>query len=191
MNVWYHDRHFFAKKFHYIIQAEAARRAVSKTPAQRSPELASATGTRKLAWRVTSLLRRRNGLSPVAEESTNEDESFTPREKELHRKVRTDMIRRMDAPPKRVDPNGWVSEGLTTPLEQFSHQVGSGGGQENRQGTEPPSSSDRIEPLMCLTSSPIEAIEVKDLPTEAEDPQMPLNACVIPGIVLYQETTLH
>ncbi|KAF8552943.1 TrkH-domain-containing protein [Imleria badia] len=115
----YIRRHFFAKKFRYIIRAGAARRTAPKTQAQQSPELASATGTRKLSWRVTSLLRRRNGLSPVAEESRSEDGSFAPREKELHKKVRTDMIRRMDAPPKRVDPNGWVSEGPTTPLVEI------------------------------------------------------------------------
>lgn len=177
----HHDRHFFAKKFEYIIQAEAARRSVSSTQAPQSPESASTTGRHKFAWRVTSLLRHRNGLSPVVEESTSEDGSSTPREKEVNRKLRTDMIRRMDAPPKRVDPSGWISEGITNPLKRLSNKVGSGGGQEKEQVAERPSSPVRIEPSTDLASSPIAE---RDLHTQAEDAQVPLNPCVVPGIIL-------
>ncbi|KAI9568878.1 cation transport protein-domain-containing protein [Boletus coccyginus] len=167
----YIRRIFFARKFKYIIQAEAARagRDVARAEAQHSPESASTTGTRKLTWRVASLLRRRNGLSPVAEEYSSDDGSSTPRE-EVHRKLRTDMIRRMDAPPKRVDPSGWVSEGITTPLKRFSTRIGNSGGQEKGQVPEQPSSPVRVSSPTDLTSSPI-----------AEDAQISLNALVVPG----------
>ncbi|KAF9243244.1 cation transport protein-domain-containing protein [Melanogaster broomeanus] len=62
----YIRRYFFAKKFEYIVQAQAARSATPKVEAQLSPE-----------------------------------------EKE----VRTDMIHRMDSPPKLVNPSGWISRG--------------------------------------------------------------------------------
>ncbi|KAF8435126.1 cation transport protein-domain-containing protein [Boletus edulis BED1] len=141
----YIRRHFFAKKFEYIIQAEAARRGASKTLLQQSPEpaMANTTGRRTYGWGVASLFRRRNGngLSDVAEESTstNENGSSTPGEK----KVRTNMIRRMDAPPKRVDPSGWVSEEIAAPLRRFPN---SGGGTEKAHVAEHTSSPGQIEP---------------------------------------------
>ena len=147
--------------------------------------MASTTGRPKFAWRVASLLRRRNGLSPVAEESSSEDGSSTPREKEVHKKLRPDMIRRMDSPPKRVNPSGWISEGITTPLKRFSTKIGSGGGQEKGQAAERPSSPVRSEPPIDLTNSPI---ATEDVRTQAEDPW---NAYVIPGTVLCQALTLQ
>ena len=106
----------------------------------------------------------------------SEDGSTTPREKEAHKKLRTDMIRRMDAPPTRVNPSGWISEGITTPLKRLSTKIGSSGGQEKGQVASRPSSLVRIESPIHLTSSPIAV--------EAEDAQIPLNAYVIPGIAL-------
>ncbi|KAH0829084.1 cation transport protein-domain-containing protein [Lanmaoa asiatica] len=141
----YIRRHFFAKKFKYIIQAEAVR----KTQSQQSPELASATGRRIFTWSVTSL-RHRTGLSPVAEKCTSEDVSSTPRG---NGKLTTDMIRRMDAPPKRVNPSGWISEGITTPLKRLSSRIASGGGQEKGQLAEQPSSPVLIESPINLTST--------------------------------------
>lgn len=175
----YSDRHFFAKKFEYIIQAEAARRAGSKAQVPYSHESTSATGRRKFTWPVTSL-RRRTGLSPVEEKYESEDWSSTLREKGRPKKLRTDMIRRMDAPPKRVNPSGWISEGITTPLKRLSTKIGSGGGQEKGPLTEQPSSSVWIDSPMNLTS-----MAEKDTHAQAEDAQTPLNAYVIPGIVLY------
>ncbi|KAG8220424.1 hypothetical protein J3R82DRAFT_3116 [Butyriboletus roseoflavus] len=116
----YIRRLFFAKKFEYIIQVEAARRAVSKTQKQQSSELAT-------------------------EMYASEDWSSTPREKGLPKKLRTDMIRRMDAPPKRVNPSGWISEGITMPLKRLSSKIGSGGGQEKGHLAEQLSSSVQIE----------------------------------------------
>lgn len=179
--MWFDDRIFFARKFKYIIEAEAARRNVARVETQHSPETASTTGTRKFTWRVASLLRRRNGLSPVVEESTSDDGSSTPRE-EVHKKLRTDMIRRMDAPPKRVDPSGWISEGITTPLKRFSTRIGNSGGQVKGQVPEQPSSPVQVESPIDLTSSPIAE---EDKRTHAEVAQISLNAYVIPGIILY------
>lgn len=171
------NRLFFARKFEYIIQAEAARRAVPKT--QESPGSASASGRPTLTWRVSSLLRRRTGLSPVAEAHTSEDGSSTPREKEMkNKKLRTDMIRRMDAPPKPVDPSGWISEGLTSPLRRFSSKPGSDGVHEKVQSTEQSSSPVRVESSINLTSNPI---AVNDIHAPRGDPKTPSNTYVIPG----------
>lgn len=174
-------RHFFAKKFEYIIQAEAARRALHKTQSQQSHGLTSATGMRKFVWPVTSL-RRRTGLSPVAESYTGENRSSTPKENgAMHKKLRTDMIRRMDAPPKLVNPSGWISEGITMPLKRLSTKIGSSGGQEKEQVTEQPSSPVRIDPGINLTRSPVAE---KATHAKAEDAEIPSNTYVIPGIVL-------
>lgn len=168
-----YGRHFFAKKFEHVIQAQAARRAVRKTQTQPS-ESASASGRPTFSLRVTSLLRRRTGLSPVVEACVSQNGSPTSGGKEMHhKKLRTDMIRRMDAPPKRVNPSGWVSEGFAAPLRRFSSKIGSAGGQEKGQSTEQPSSPVRSEPPVNLTSSPI---AVKDIHAPAGDPQTPLNA---------------
>lgn len=160
-----YDRHFVARKFEYIIQAEAARRAVSKARQPQSSELARPA----FGWRVTSLLRRRTGLSPVAEGYSSEEGSSTPRGREAyHKKVRTDMIRRMDAPPRPVNPSGWISEGLTSPLRRLSSKLGSGGGQEKGQSTEQSRSPIQIEPPTDLTSSPIAE---KDIHAPGGNPQ--------------------
>ena len=148
MKIMVTHRHFFAKKFKYIIQAEAVRRAASKTQAERSPpETASATGRHTFTWRVTSLLRRR-GLSPVQEEYASEDGW----EKE-HKKLRTDMIRRMDEPPRRVDPSGWVSEGVMAPQRRSSIKIGDDV-EEERQVPGQPQSPVLDELPIHLTSSP-------------------------------------
>ncbi|KAF8841742.1 TrkH-domain-containing protein [Paxillus ammoniavirescens] len=119
----YIRRYFFARTFEHIIQAEAARRAAPKVEA--FPESATSTGRRGSGWRPPSLFRRRNGLimSPVAEETASEGGGSTPKEKETSKKLRTDMIRRMDAPPKLVNPSGWISESITVPLKRLSAKV--------------------------------------------------------------------
>ena len=175
MKIMVTHRHFFAKKFKYIIQAEAARRVASKTQAERSsPETASATGRHTFAWRVTSLLRRRGGLSPVQEECASEDGWFRQRETES-RKLRTDMIRRMDEPPRRVDPSGWVTEGVMTPQKRSSNKVGGGGGEEKDQVPGQPPSSVLDELPIHLSSSP----EAMDERTQTQDGvQIPPDAYV-------------
>ncbi|KAG9312203.1 cation transport protein-domain-containing protein [Chiua virens] len=167
----YIRRNFFAKKFEYIVQAEAARRArSSKTqPQPSSSELATASGRPRFGWPVTSLLRRRTRLSPIPE---FEEGSSTPKAKEMPKKVRTDMIRRMDAPPKRVDPNGWITEGLTVPLKRLSLKIGSDGGQE--KGKQQPSSPNRIEHSMESPRSP--GPLAKDTFVQGEDTQVQSHA---------------
>jgi hypothetical protein len=146
------SRHFFAKTFEHIIQAEAARRAAPK--AEAFPESASSTGRRGLGWRAPSLFRRRNGLmSPVAEETASEGGGSTPQEKEASKKLRTDMIRRMDAPPKLVNPSGWISESITMPLKRLSAKVGTSGGHAEAQSSDQPPSPHQ-HTSAYLTSSP-------------------------------------
>ncbi|KAF9222488.1 TrkH-domain-containing protein [Gyrodon lividus] len=144
----YTRRYFFAREFEHIIQAEAVRRAAPKVEAPVSPESVTSTGRRSLGWRVTSLFRRRSGLSPVAEEYASDGGTPTPREKEVSKKLRTDMIRRMDAPPKLVNPSGWISEGITIPLKRLSTKAGTGRGHVEAQ------SSDQIPSPSPHTSSP-------------------------------------
>ena len=142
----YSDRHFFAKKFQYIVQAEALRLAASKMPGRQPSESASASGGPTFAWRATSLLRRRPGLSPVAEAYGSQDGSSTPQKTEVQpKKLGTDVIRRMDVPLKRINPSGWISEGIPAPLRRLSSKLGSGGGQDKGQMAEQPSSSIPVE----------------------------------------------
>lgn len=75
--------------------------------------------------RISTLLRRGSGLSDV-EEKTDEEDTVTPtkngsaRERKgggnESRKLRPDMIRRMDDAPKLVNPSGWISEGRPDPM---------------------------------------------------------------------------
>ncbi|KIJ65956.1 hypothetical protein HYDPIDRAFT_110073 [Hydnomerulius pinastri MD-312] len=177
----YIRRYFFAKKFDHIIEAEAARRAALKMEAQLTRESAAASGRQRgFARRVTSLFRRRNGLSTVPEDTASEDDASTPREKDVGKKLRTDMIRRMDAPPKLVNPSGWISEGGMLPLKRFSAK--SGDGPTEAQSPDHPSSPRQLTFAEKLTRSPErQAIdlcpdpEVRDVHIELDGSQIPSN----------------
>jgi len=65
-----------------------------------------------------TLLRRGTGLSVVAEEGREDSRDKEPKGRIY--KVRPDMIRRIDAAPKLVNPSGWVSEGQTVPMKRVS-----------------------------------------------------------------------
>ncbi|KAH7928677.1 TrkH-domain-containing protein [Leucogyrophana mollusca] len=112
---WY----YFAKKFDHIIEAEAARRVAIKMEQQLTRQSAASSGAQgRWSRRVTAIFRRRTGLSTVVEDTASDEDRDSPRakEKEVGKKLRTDMIRRMDAPPKLVNPSGWISEGGTVPM---------------------------------------------------------------------------
>lgn len=101
------------------------------------------------------------------------------------------MIRRMDAPPKRVNPSGWISEGITTPLKRLSSKIGSSGGQEPKgQLAEQLPPPVRMESPIDLTSSPIPVPEKVAHP-QAEDTQIPLSVYVIFDIVWYYALISH
>src|SRR5882762_2556471 len=66
--------------------------------------------------RFTTVFRRRTALSTVTEVA--EDGPYSKDQGgDSIRKLRPEMIRRMDDPPKLVDPNGWISE------EQTEHNI--------------------------------------------------------------------
>lgn len=106
-------RYFFAKKFDHIIAAEAARRL----EAQLTRDTSASRG-RDFGWprRVSTLFQRRPGLSPLPENglSAAEDVSVSE-EKEGDKKFGVRMIRRMDAPPRLVNPSGRITEAGDTP----------------------------------------------------------------------------
>lgn len=111
-------RHYFAKKFEHIVTAELASRAAYKLESGKTDDNPSTSPSR---WpqRFTTLFRKRTGLSTV-EESTEKQPDKKERGGGVIRKLRPDMIRRMDDAPKLVDPSGWISEGQSAPTEPAS-----------------------------------------------------------------------
>lgn len=100
-------RRYFAKKFRRII---AETNAVRVTPIDAEEK--------HVPWfrRIFS----RNKTVAVAEDGSDKASETEERGNSIRKKLRTDMIRRMDDAPKRVDPNGWISQGSTIPLQRFS-----------------------------------------------------------------------
>ncbi|SJK97970.1 uncharacterized protein ARMOST_01226 [Armillaria ostoyae] len=103
----YIRRRYFAKKFQRIIAETNAARV---TPIDAEEK--------HVPW-----FRRiftRNKTVAVAEDGSDKASETEGRGNSMRKKLRTDMIRRMDDAPKRVDPNGWISQGSTIPLQRFS-----------------------------------------------------------------------
>ncbi|KAG1746345.1 cation transport protein-domain-containing protein [Suillus lakei] len=90
----YTRRHYFAKTFDHIIGVEAARQAAIKMEQQLATVSAGNSVGSKGGW-SRRIFRRKTGLS-------------TP--KDGAKRLRPDMIRRMDAPPKLVNPSGRITE---------------------------------------------------------------------------------
>ncbi|KAF9012537.1 cation transport protein-domain-containing protein [Cyathus striatus] len=92
-------RYYFARKFQHIIEAAAARKSDDHM-----------FGTDH-NWKrqVAAMFRPNEGLALTIEESEGKES----KSEKAHgtRKVRPDMIRRMDDAPRPVNPSGWVSEG--------------------------------------------------------------------------------
>jgi len=115
-------------------------------------------GRRRLSFghRAMGLFRRGSRAKGEEEEKEPQLPTRSPAkkhfaQKERHdssRKVRADMIRRMDAPPKLVDPNGWMSEGAqATVVEEKPQPIASSPeGSEGSPGFESESNSpDRLK----------------------------------------------
>jgi hypothetical protein len=107
-------RHYFAKKFDHIVAAEISARAAQKLHG------GNAESTRTWPQRFTTIFRRRTALSTVVEVTEEEQPRDEDRRGGTIRKLRPDMIRRMDDAPKLVDPNGWISEGQSAPMNRVS-----------------------------------------------------------------------
>lgn len=87
-----------------------ASRAAAKVDSE--AELAARPWTHRFA----SLFRKNTGLSTVDEITEDDKDESKERTGGIIRKLRPDMIRRMDDAPKLVDPSGWISEGQSVPM---------------------------------------------------------------------------
>ncbi|KAI6014220.1 cation transport protein-domain-containing protein [Pisolithus microcarpus] len=114
-------RYFFSKKFDHIIAMEAARHAKQRLEAQLTRETSASRG-RGPSWsrRISTLFRRRPGLSPLPEsELSAMEDALVSKGKEGDKTVRARMIRRMDAPPRLVNPSGRITETGDTPDREY------------------------------------------------------------------------
>ncbi|KAJ7270035.1 cation transport protein-domain-containing protein [Mycena haematopus] len=104
----YMRKYYFAKKFEHIIAAAKAR-AIEIGESEKAPP----------PWtrRISTLLSRNTVLSAVEEGSKEDDGSSKKRG--FMRKLKPDMIRRMDHPPQLINPSGWISEGAQSPAPQL------------------------------------------------------------------------
>ncbi|KAI5119163.1 hypothetical protein M0805_008646 [Coniferiporia weirii] len=139
----YIRRRYFAKKLEHIVEAEIARQ---KEIAERGLSLNVTT-----TWgrRLSRVFTHSQGapIPPVAKKGEGEqEEKKRPGffNKKSLRKLRTDMIRRMDDAPKPIDPNGWITQEQERPvarprmLSQIDERV-SGIAEEKMNGNRSPS----------------------------------------------------
>ncbi|KAF9446528.1 TrkH-domain-containing protein [Macrolepiota fuliginosa MF-IS2] len=109
-------RHYFAREFEHMLVSEIAKKALDTTLKGEEPKPEE---HRPWPHRMAALLRPGKGLSVVAEEDSSEGSKTDRRDKHgIIRKLRPDMIRRMDDAPKLVNPSGWVTEGKAPSLRQ-------------------------------------------------------------------------
>lgn len=132
-------RHYFAKKFDHIVAAEMAARAAQKLQG------GSVEPVRPWPHRFTTIFRRRTGLPTVVEVTEEDQPCHGDKRGGIMRKLRPDMIRRMDDAPRPVDPSGWISEGQSVPMKRVS--------------------ADKLS--APLSSSPAEQVPEKDDPVTA------------------------
>ena len=113
-------RRYFAKHFAFVIEQEiAARKARAELKGLESEKTKIPLGRR-----LTRVFTRRNEpLTAVPEDGLADDDEksekregglFRPFSKKSLRKLRPDMIRRMDDAPKPIDPSGWISHETAT-----------------------------------------------------------------------------
>ncbi|KAJ7169106.1 cation transport protein-domain-containing protein [Mycena crocata] len=100
----YLRKYYFASKFEHIIEAAKSKAMAADDPEKPPP------------WsrRFSTMLSRGTILSAVRETSREAslDQNEKPKKKKsFMRKLRPDMIRRMDDPPQLINPSGWISEG--------------------------------------------------------------------------------
>ncbi|KAG1737871.1 cation transport protein-domain-containing protein [Suillus paluster] len=113
----YTRRHYFARRFDHIIEVEAARQAAIKVEQQLATASAGKSTRSQGGW-SRRFFRRKTGLSTVPEDSASDDARTTP--KNSARRLRPDMIRGMDIPPKLANPSGWMTESGAMPMKRFS-----------------------------------------------------------------------
>jgi len=79
---------------------------------------------RSVSRRVSALFRRRPGLSPLLEDESNGTaDNRTSKDKEGERKLCANMIRRTNAPPRPIDPNGQIIIDRVMPVDSVSEEA--------------------------------------------------------------------
>jgi len=94
-------RYYFEKKFEHVIE-NSIKQALDEEQSG-------------FARTFTNLFKRKINVP-----SPSEDDAEEHSEKEKKKKLRTDMIRRMDDAPKLVNPSGWISEGDRIPVKRHN-----------------------------------------------------------------------
>ncbi|GAW00592.1 hypothetical protein LENED_002124 [Lentinula edodes] len=110
----YIRKYYFEKKFEHLIESVAASKEV---PAPSVSEERSAI-VRWCRLLVSLLNSRKKEQLPMTRQDSSE--SFGEKGRKTSKKLRTDMIRRMDDAPKLVNPSGWISEGDSIPIARFA-----------------------------------------------------------------------
>lgn len=103
----YTRRYYFAKTFDHILGVEAARQAAIKAKQQLATASAEKSVGSKDGW-SSRIFRRKTNPSTVPEDPASGGAQTTP--KDSTRRLRPDMIRRMDGQPKLVNPSGRITE---------------------------------------------------------------------------------
>ncbi|OAX36883.1 hypothetical protein K503DRAFT_857719 [Rhizopogon vinicolor AM-OR11-026] len=130
----YTRRRYFAKKLDYIVQAEVARRAAIKVEQQLTTLSAGTSSETRDSW-PRRIFRWKSVLSTVPEDSSSDGARTPP--KENAKRLRPDMIRRMDAPPKLVNPSGWVTESSAVPMRHLKSRATSSDMQAEERAPSP------------------------------------------------------
>ncbi|KAF9650993.1 TrkH-domain-containing protein [Thelephora ganbajun] len=113
-------RYFLAKELRSRLTArderiEERRKAIAK----------SNTHTHRRWWKtpISSLLHRTTTLHDESGDET--DSSPSSKENHKNRRVRPDMIRRLDDKPKLINPSGWISKGRMPAAQEGPAESGS------------------------------------------------------------------
>jgi len=116
-----HSRHFLAKELRFRLTARDKRIEEER---KAHPELNHHARRRWWKSPISTLLHR----SPTLHDESDHETDSTRSSKKNHknRRVRPDMIRRIDDKPKLVNPSGWISEGRTLTTQRGGHMVESG-----------------------------------------------------------------
>lgn len=112
-------RCFFRKKLQHILKAEAVRK--SKNPNKEDVE-------RHRSWsrRMSNLYTARLSSVPEEVDDGKTERRGAHRIRRKMKKVRPEMIRRVDGTPRLVNPSGWISEQIperSTPVQGQSVRV--------------------------------------------------------------------
>ncbi|KAK0212417.1 cation transport protein-domain-containing protein [Desarmillaria ectypa] len=167
----YIRRRYFAKKF---------RRIIAETNATRVAPIDAEE--KHVPWFRRIFMR--NKTVAVAEDGRDKAAETGGQGSIIRRKLRTDMIRRMDDAPKRVDPNGWISQGSTIPLQRLSTVQSNRDASRHLSFASP--SPERSTQSMRMTRGPI----MKRLARRLSDPGTPSRQNSLKNAPMHRSETM-